>query len=86
MPKPTQYVPDNGSDAAYEYNYIYDYPIGDFPMYFPIRGGYPDLPKNLYIMEEQPIEQSDFSNYYIAILLVLSILLVLLVILLPKFS
>ena len=79
MPKPTQYVPDNGSDSAYEYNYIYDYPIGDFPMYFPIRGGYPDLPKNLYIMEEDtPVQkEEDFTLYYVilAVLVVITIVL-----------
>lgn len=68
MPKPTQYISDDGSNAAYEYNYIYDYPIGDFPMYFPIRD-IPDLPKQFYVYtnENEPVivqDQEDYTIYY----------------------
>ena len=56
MPKPTSYIGSNDEDGshdynndAYGYNYIYDYPIGCVPMYFPIRNTEDiNLPKRIY--------------------------------------
>jgi hypothetical protein len=82
MPKPTSsYVGTNDDSShdynndAYGYNYIYDYPIGNVPMYFPIRNTEDiNLPKRIYIgtndnprmRDDTPLqEEDDYLLYYI---------------------
>jgi hypothetical protein len=88
MPKPTSYVGNNDQDGshdynndAYGYNYIYDYPIGGTPMYFPIRNTEDiNLPKRIYVLddsgERQPLSQPgvivdepDYIHYYMVFIL-----------------
>lgn len=97
MPKPTSsYVGSNDEDGshdynndAYGYNYIYDYPIGNVPMYFPIRNTEDiNLPKRIYIgmdttnatptmRDDTPLqEEDDYLLYYIVfVILVIGLIL-----------
>lgn len=86
MPKPTQGIDvDTDPDpynAAYEYNYLYDYPIGMYPMYFPIRN-VPDLPKVIYSDSDNGVtstailpsnkEKEDYSIAYYTLAFVIAL-------------
>jgi hypothetical protein len=92
MPKPTSYIESNDesegsqdyNNDAYGYNYIYDYPIGNVPMYFPIRNTRDiDLPKRIYVIGEseqnvvsQVVNEPDYTLYYIGLIALLLTLLI----------
>lgn len=80
MPKPTQGIDvdidPSPYNAAYEYNYLYDYPIGMYPMYFPIRDT-PNLPKIIYkdvtttntSNKSITTERQDYTVYYVFLII-----------------
>jgi hypothetical protein len=88
MPKPTSYVGSNDDSSydynndAYGYNYIYDYPIGGTPMYFPIRNTEDiNLPKRIYVLGEpeqnivSQVNEPGYTLYYVGFISLVLILL-----------